>query len=114
MKSLRFRGGSEIDVVEVATPVPGPGQVTIDTVASALCGSELKGYIGAGSETGNSGHEAAGVVSALGAGVTSLQLGDRVGVSAIAGCGTAATASAVSIPGVRIAPSPPICMRRPS
>ena len=87
MKSLRFRGGSEIDVVEVATPVPGPGQVAIDTVASALCGSELKGYVGTGAETGNSGHEAAGVVSALGVGVTSLQLGDRVGVSAIAGCG---------------------------
>ena len=87
MKSLRFKGNSEIDVIEVAVPTPGPGQVAIDTVASALCGSEMNGYRGAGIASGNSGHEGAGIVSALGAGVTSLQLGDRVGVSAIAGCG---------------------------
>jgi len=36
---------------------------------------------------GNGGHEAAGVVVALGEGVRSLQLGQRVGVSAISGCG---------------------------
>ncbi len=90
MKTLRFNGGSEIDVVDVATPVPGPGQVAIDTAVSALCGSELHGYRGAGAETGNSGHESAGIVSALGPGVTLLAVGDRVGVSAIAGCGECA------------------------
>ena len=87
MISLRFKGRSEIDVVDVAVPVPGPGQVAIDTVASALCGSELHGYVGPGFETGNFGHEGAGIVSALGDGVSGLQVGDRVGVSAIAGCG---------------------------
>lgn len=87
MKSLRFKGGAQIEVVDVAPPVPGPGQVAINTMASALCGSELHGYAGPGFETGNFGHEGAGVVAALGAGVTGLAVGDRVGVSAIAGCG---------------------------
>ncbi|MBL9215279.1 MAG: zinc-binding dehydrogenase [Opitutaceae bacterium] len=87
MKSLLFQGQSAIEVVEVPVPLPGPGQVAIDTVASALCGSELHGYAGPGFPSGNFGHEGAGVVSALGAGVTGLRVGDRVGVSAIAGCG---------------------------
>ncbi|MDI1334919.1 MAG: zinc-binding dehydrogenase [Lacunisphaera sp.] len=87
MKRLCFRGHSQIDVIDMPAPVPLPGQVAIDTVASALCGSELHGYVGAGFDGGNFGHESAGVVSALGEGVTSLKVGDRVGVSAIAGCG---------------------------
>lgn len=60
----------------------------IRTVVSALCGSELSTYRGHGSPQGNPGHEAAGVVEKLGPGVTSLQLGQRVGVSAISGCGS--------------------------
>jgi threonine dehydrogenase-like Zn-dependent dehydrogenase len=90
MKSLLFRGGSQIEVVDVPTPAPGPGQVAINTMASALCGSELHGYVGPGFETGNFGHEGVGVVAALGAGVQNLRVGDRVGVSAIAGCGKCA------------------------
>ena len=38
-------------------------------------------------EAGNAGHEAVGTVAALGEGVTGLRLGQRVGASAIAGCG---------------------------
>jgi len=87
MKSLRFKGRAEIELVDVAAPVPGPRQVAINTVASALCGSELHGYAGSGFETGNFGHEGAGIVAAVGAGVDGVRVGDRVGVSAISGCG---------------------------
>jgi threonine dehydrogenase-like Zn-dependent dehydrogenase len=75
-------------VVEEPDPVPGPGEVVVRTAVSALCGSELGSYRGAGSKKGNGGHEAAGVVAALGEGVTGLRAGQRVGVSAIAGCGS--------------------------
>ena len=40
-----------------------------------------------GIQQGNNGHEAAGIVARLGQGVTNLQVGQRVGVSTIAGCG---------------------------
>jgi threonine dehydrogenase-like Zn-dependent dehydrogenase len=59
----------------------------IETAVSAVCGSELKGYRGAGSAAGNSGHEAVGTVVALGDGVHGLSVGTRVGASAVAGCG---------------------------
>ena len=87
MRSLKLEGEGRCRLVEVPDPVPGPGQVVIRTTASALCGSELKPYRGAGVAAGNSGHEAMGRVEALGDGVEGLRLGDRVGVSAIAGCG---------------------------
>ena len=87
MKSARMRGSSIVECVEEAEPLPGRGEVLIETRISALCGSEMKTYRGKGQANGNPGHEAAGVVVALGEGVDSLQIGQRVGVSAISGCG---------------------------
>ena len=87
MRSLQLQGNGAVAVVEIADPVAGSGEVVIETAVSALCGSELGGYRGAGSETGNSGHEGVGVVAELGAGVEGLRVGQRVGVSAVAGCG---------------------------
>lgn len=87
MQMLQFAGGGKINVIEQPTPTPGPGQVLIQTAVSALCGSELHGYRGNGRTQGNSGHEAAGTVLALGEGVTTLQVGQRVGLCAVVGCG---------------------------
>lgn len=88
MKRVHQVGRSVVAIEEVPVPVPGPGEVLIKTAASALCGSEMKTYVTEGLPTGNMGHEAAGLISALGPGVTSLTAGDRVGVSAISGCET--------------------------
>lgn len=68
-------------------PKPGSGEVLIKTAASALCGSEMGTYRKEGRPSGNLGHEAAGVVVELGSETGRLQKGQRVGVSAIAGCG---------------------------
>lgn len=87
MKIVSQAGQSQIVIEERPQPELEPGQVLVQTVVSALCGSEMSGYRKSGYPTGNMGHEAAGIVSKLGAGVDSLQLGQRVGVSAIAGCG---------------------------
>ncbi|MBX3011342.1 MAG: zinc-binding dehydrogenase [Caldilineaceae bacterium] len=87
MQSVRMQGDAQVTLVDVPEPEPGPGEVVVATQVSALCGSEMKSYRGAGSPQGNSGHEAVGLVAQLGAGVTSLQVGQRVGVSAISGCG---------------------------
>ena len=90
MRTVRLEGNSMVSVVEVPDPVAGTGEVLVRTAMSALCGSELKGYRGAGQEKGNSGHEAAGTVVAVGPGVERPKVGERVGVSAIAGCGRCA------------------------
>ncbi|MFT5088661.1 MAG: threonine dehydrogenase-like Zn-dependent dehydrogenase [Candidatus Latescibacterota bacterium] len=87
MRSIRHSGDSQTSIIDAADPVPGAGEVVVETAVSALCGSELKGYRADGMAEGNSGHEAVGTVVALGEGVASIEVGTRVGASAIAGCG---------------------------
>ena len=87
MRSFELSGNCEIKFIELPDPVPGPGEVVIKTAASAICGSEMGSYRNAGRKGGNQGHEAVGVVAALGPGVSQLKPGQRVGVSPVAGCG---------------------------
>ena len=63
-------------------PRPGPGQVLIRVKASGMCGTDLHVHHGAfGLPPGLvAGHEPVGEIVELGAGVTDLRLGDRVGV----------------------------------
>ena len=93
MRSVLLGGQGTCSIVETPTPVPGPGQVLVRTGVSALCGSELATYRHAGMASGNTGHEGMGRVEAVGDGVTTVKPGDRVGVSAIAGCGRPACAA---------------------
>ena len=95
MKAAIFYGGRDIRVEEVADPVPGPGEVLVDIGAAGICGSDLHPYRGAnpwgstaaGAKRG--GHELAGVVAAIGSGVTKVRIGQRVGVEPLhlVGCG---------------------------
>jgi threonine dehydrogenase-like Zn-dependent dehydrogenase len=86
MKIARYAGNGTIEVIEGPDPIPGPGEVVVETAVSAICGSELHAYRGP-AQAGNGGHEAAGTIVAIGEGVDQLNIGQRVGVSAIAGCG---------------------------
>lgn len=65
-----------------AIPVPGPGEVRVRVTACGVCGSDVflqKGGFGdAVSLPVIPGHEAAGVVDALGDGVTGVTVGDQV------------------------------------
>lgn len=90
MKIVNQAGNAQIVLEERPRPEPGPGEVLIRTAVSAVCGSEMSGYRKAGYPTGNMGHEGAGTVVELGPGVETLEIGQRVGVSAIAGCGRCA------------------------
>lgn len=87
MKGLRLDGKNVVRIVDMPEPQPGSGEVVVATAVSAVCGSEMGAYKGDGQETGNSGHEAAGVVIRVGENVTGIKVGQRVGASAIAGCG---------------------------
>lgn len=87
MKKLQLTGNQQVAIIDVPEPEPQAGEVRVRTVVSALCGSEMGDYRGNGVSGGNNGHEAAGVIDALGPGVEDFAIGQRVGVSAIAGCG---------------------------
>ena len=94
MKLLEMTGDATSRLIEADPPQPGAGEVLIQTARSAICGSEMKTYRGPGLAGGNGGHEAVGTVIELGHGVTDLAIGDRVGVSAVVGCGNCAECAA--------------------
>jgi threonine dehydrogenase-like Zn-dependent dehydrogenase len=90
MRQIKYEGKGRISIIETPDPKPAAGEVVIQTVFSAICGSELHTYRAEIPSPGNNGHEAVGIVAELGAGVTNLVVGQRVGVSCVAGCGTCA------------------------
>jgi threonine 3-dehydrogenase len=64
MRIPKFVGQGRVEWGEREIPVPGPGQLLLQVKANALCGSE-RGQFYQGTET-TPGHEAAGVVTAVG------------------------------------------------
>lgn len=87
MKIVRLLGKESLRIDEIEPPKPARNEVLVKAHMSALCGSELNCYRDTGHEQGNSGHEAVGVIVELGSAVDHLVIGERIGVSAIAGCG---------------------------
>jgi L-iditol 2-dehydrogenase len=74
----------QIELEERPVPSPGPGQVLVEVSAVGVCGSDVhwftEGRIGELAVDGPLvlGHEASGVVRALGPGVSRLKVGDRI------------------------------------
>ena len=70
---------------EVPVPSPGPGQALVKIIATGVCHTDLHAADGDWPVKPTPpfipGHEGAGVVAALGPGVTHLQEGDRVGIA---------------------------------
>lgn len=83
MRAVQFGGIDQIDLVDLPIPSPDADQALVRVEVTALCGSELHGQ----SPPPNGGHEAAGIVQSAPEG-SSIQAGDRVGISAVTGCGT--------------------------
>ena len=65
-------------------PIPGPGQILVKTEACGVCHTDLHAANGdwplKPTPPFIPGHEAIGIVVAMGAGVTIVKEGDRVGV----------------------------------
>src|ERR1700758_3028431 len=70
---------------ELPVPTPGPGQALVEVVASGVCHTDLHAADGDWPIKPSlpiiPGHEGAGIVVALGSGVTHLKEGDRVGIA---------------------------------
>ena len=81
--------GALLSIEEITVAAPGTGQVKVDVEACAICHSDIHFIDGAwgGRLPAIYGHEAAGTVSAVGDGVDSVGVGDRVVISLIRSCG---------------------------
>lgn len=89
MKAAVYYGPRDIRVEDVPRPTPGPHELLVAVQASGICGSDLHTYryglfedLGVeldGRDGRVMGHEFAGVVAEVGAEVTGVAVGDRIG-----------------------------------
>jgi 2-desacetyl-2-hydroxyethyl bacteriochlorophyllide A dehydrogenase len=95
MRAAVARGPGAIGPQRVPRPEPGPGEVRVRVGACGICGSDLR-MLGAGFLPPGAipGHEFAGTVDALGAGVRGVAVGDAVAVEPFRSCGGCAACRA--------------------
>ncbi|OPG05408.1 Zn-dependent alcohol dehydrogenase [Streptomyces sp. GKU 895] len=92
MRGVLF-DGKRVEVVDdLEVREPGPGEVVVAIAAAGLCHSDLSVVDGTipFPVPVVLGHEGAGVVAAVGAGVSHVSAGDHVALSTLANCGTCA------------------------
>jgi (R,R)-butanediol dehydrogenase / meso-butanediol dehydrogenase / diacetyl reductase len=102
MRAARFHGQRSITIDEIPEPVLRPGAVAIDVAWCGICGSDLHEYLegpifippvghphplSGEQEPVTMGHEFSGTITALGDGVTDLQVGEHVVVEPYFTCG---------------------------
>jgi alcohol dehydrogenase len=91
MKALVYHGPGQRSWDDVPDPtIEAPTDIVVRIDSSTICGTDLhilKGDVPAVQPGTILGHEAVGTVVEKGAGVTTLELGDRVLVSCITSCG---------------------------
>lgn len=79
MQAAVYRGINDVRVEQVPVPKIGPGELLLRVHTCGICGTDLKKiHTGSHSAPRIFGHETSGVVAAVGAGVSSFQVGDRV------------------------------------
>ncbi|WP_328494819.1 Zn-dependent alcohol dehydrogenase [Streptomyces sp. NBC_00414] len=92
MRGVVFDGKQAQVVDDLEIRDPGPGEVLVSVSAAGLCHSDLSVVDGTipFPVPVVLGHEGAGVVAEVGAGVTHVQPGDHVSLSTLANCGACA------------------------
>lgn len=90
-----WHGPRDVRIEELPVPEPEHDGIVIEVSRNGICGSDLHTYVGA--ETGGAamhvpgvvlGHEFAGIVRAVGQGVTDLRIGSAVAIAPIEWCGS--------------------------
>jgi L-iditol 2-dehydrogenase len=87
MKAARSFAAGDVRVEELEEPEPGPGEVVCRVLACGVCASDVTDWYVAPRLPAVLGHEPAGVVRAVGAGVEGVAVGDRVAIHHHAPCG---------------------------
>lgn len=90
MQAAVYLGNGQLSVSEVERPSVGDGEVLLKIDANTVCGTDLR--IANGSKSKGIilprilGHEIAGTVVSIGAGVTEVAVGDKVGMTPSVAC----------------------------
>ena len=90
MKALLLTEYKNLEVTEVENPAIGPKDLLVQVQACGICGSDIHGYDGSSGRRIPPlvmGHEAAGVVTEVGAEVTDFSVGDHVTFDSTVSCG---------------------------
>ncbi|MFQ5615484.1 MAG: alcohol dehydrogenase catalytic domain-containing protein [Anaerolineales bacterium] len=92
MKASRFyKPNQPLQIESVSDPQPGPNEVLLAVRAAGVCGTDLhialEGTIPTAVQPITLGHEAAGVVAAVGENISAWQQGDRVCLMPHVPCG---------------------------
>jgi (R,R)-butanediol dehydrogenase/meso-butanediol dehydrogenase/diacetyl reductase len=94
MRAALYYGPGDVRLEDVAEPDPTPGTVKVRSLHNGLCGTDLHQYfVGPMSPAPLPtvvGHEFSGEVVEVGAGVTSVAVGDLVAIEPLWPCGTCA------------------------
>jgi L-iditol 2-dehydrogenase len=79
MRAVVYRGVNDMRVETVPVPHLGPGELLVKIATCGVCGTDLKKiHTGSHSAPRIFGHEMSGTIAAVGEGVTSYQIGERV------------------------------------
>ncbi len=106
MRAAVLTGPKAVEIVDSPLPQPAAGEVRVKLEGCGVCASNIEPYQGQPwstypGEAGGLGHEGWGTIDAVGEGVTSLAVGDRVATLAghsFAEYDVAAEASVVKLP----------------
>ena len=79
MRAAVYKGNQRLEVEEIPTPIPGPGEVLLKIKYCAICGTDVHAFLYDIPPSGTvMGHEFCGTIAAVGPGVTRWKEGDRV------------------------------------
>ena len=90
MKALLLTTYKNLELTDLPVPSSGPDEVLIRVAACGICGSDVHGYDGSSGRRIPPivmGHEAAGIISAVGDAVRNFSQGDRVTFDSTVYCG---------------------------
>jgi L-iditol 2-dehydrogenase len=90
MKALLLSKYRHLEIADLDPPTPGADEILVRVAACGICGSDVHGYDGSSGRRIPPivmGHEAAGIVAAVGAGVTGISAGYRITFDSTISCG---------------------------
>ena len=93
MKALLLSAYKKLEITDLPIPTPGPDELLVKVAACGICGSDVHGYDGSSGRRIPPivmGHEAAGLVAGVGAGVEGFKEGERVTFDSTIYCGECA------------------------
>ena len=88
MRVAVYYNNNDVRVEEIPKPEVGAGEVLVKVIASGICGSDVMEWYRLKKAPLILGHEIAGEIVEVGAGVEGCKLGDRVFVSHHVPCNT--------------------------